>query len=290
MRTKKAPSVFILLIITAVCTLVASLLFVVITHSGTGAAQTRLVTIVQDVLMFIAPAVAFAALGGRKPMSFLRLNKFPSLLSLLLAILTLLAGMPLMEAITTWNNSLTLPESMASIEEAMRAAEEQAETAVVALMGEHTVGNLILAILVIAILAGISEEIWFRGAFQQSVFKRHPHLAIWTTAVVFSAIHLQFFGFFPRLLLGGLLGYLFLWTGSLWTPIIVHSLNNSIVVFLLWSNHTESVFSSNATEYPPVLYIICSAIAIIVIPYFLIKVSKKNKADLLTASPKEENS
>jgi membrane protease YdiL (CAAX protease family) len=65
---------------------------------------------------------------------------------------------------------------------------------------------------------------WLKDSF------RNKHLAVWLSAIVFSAIHIQFFGFFPRMLLGAYLGYLFLWTGSLWTSVLAHFLNNAIVV------------------------------------------------------------
>ena len=56
------------------------------------------------------------------------------------------------------------------------------------------------------------------------------HAVVWITAILFSAFHLQFYGFVPRMLLGVWLGYLFVWTGSLWVSIIAHTLNNSTVV------------------------------------------------------------
>ncbi|MEM1122064.1 MAG: CPBP family intramembrane glutamic endopeptidase, partial [Bacteroidota bacterium] len=74
----------------------------------------------------------------------------------------------------------------------------------------------------------------FRGIIQQNLEKRsqNPHLAIWITALIFSFIHFQFQGFFPRVLLGTLLGYLFVWTRNLWIPIIAHFVYNSGQVLL----------------------------------------------------------
>ena len=67
----------------------------------------------------------------------------------------------------------------------------------------------------------------------------NPHLAIWITAIIFSAIHLQFYGFIPRMLLGALLGYLFYWSGNLWLSILAHFVNNGfavVVAYLINSN------------------------------------------------------
>jgi hypothetical protein len=63
---------------------------------------------------------------------------------------------------------------------------------------------------------------------------RNPHAAIWATAVIFSALHLQFFGFVPRMLMGAFFGYLVYWSGSLRLSIFAHALNNSLVVLNYW--------------------------------------------------------
>ena len=56
------------------------------------------------------------------------------------------------------------------------------------------------------------------------------HVAIWVTAFIFSAIHVQFYGFVPRMLMGAMFGYVLAWTGSLWVPIVMHFVNNGIAV------------------------------------------------------------
>jgi membrane protease YdiL (CAAX protease family) len=89
---------------------------------------------------------------------------------------------------------------------------------------------MILNVFMIAVLPAIGEELIFRGVFQKilcSLFKS-GHLAVWATAFIFSALHLQFFGFIPRFILGLIFGYLFLWSGTLWLPVISHFVNNTV--------------------------------------------------------------
>ena len=131
---------------------------------------------------------------------------------------------------------------MAGIAKWMHDAEESAQAGINAILGPHTVMNLIVSILIVGILAGFSEELFFRGAFQRllTTGRVNPHLAIWIVAFVFSAIHMQFFGFFPRLLLGAYFGYLLLWSGSLWLPILLHVANNSIFIFGRWELGTDA--------------------------------------------------
>ena len=98
----------------------------------------------------------------------------------------------------------------------------------------NTIPQLLFCLLVVGLMAGLSEEMLFRGAMQRTMqdSRLGAHTAIWVTAIVFSAFHMQFFGFLPRMLLGAWLGYLFVWTRSLWVPIIAHTLNNSTVVVM----------------------------------------------------------
>jgi membrane protease YdiL (CAAX protease family) len=93
---------------------------------------------------------------------------------------------------------------------------------------------LFVTIFVLAVIPAISEEMIFRGVLQQIVCRifRSGHAGIWITAIFFSAIHLQFFGFIPRLILGLSFGYLFFWSRNLWLPVIAHFINNSVPVLM----------------------------------------------------------
>jgi membrane protease YdiL (CAAX protease family) len=103
------------------------------------------------------------------------------------------------------------------------------------------VRNLLLAeqphelwfnLLTIAVIPAIGEELIFRGILQKKLDEqlKNPHLAIWLAALIFSAIHMQFQGFLSRMLLGGILGYMYHWTGNLWVPIFAHLVNNAVQI------------------------------------------------------------
>jgi membrane protease YdiL (CAAX protease family) len=88
----------------------------------------------------------------------------------------------------------------------------------------------------IAVLPAVGEELLFRGVIQKlfSKITRSHHWGIWISAILFSALHLQFYGFIPRLLLGAMFGYLLVWSGSLWLPILAHFINNAAAVTALF--------------------------------------------------------
>ncbi len=186
----------------------------------------RIITVLQDIVVFIVPAVATALMVTRRPARLLAIEKRPALLPALMAVATLLAAMPAMDSLIAFNEAIPLPPDVA---DALQAMEESAAGMVEALTGPHDIPNLLMTILIVGIMAGLSEELLFRGCLQRllSCGGMNPHAAIWVAAAVFSLLHLQFYGFFPRMVLGAFFGYLLWWTGSVWVPVIIHALNNT---------------------------------------------------------------
>ena len=197
----------------------------------------RILAIVQDLLVFILPAILAAFAATRLPASLLTVNIRPRLFSIVMAIIIMVTSMPTMEMLIQWNNDIHFPEALSGLEDTLRGMEDAASSGISALSGGCSVGDLIVGILIIGILTGIAEELFFRGALQ-NIFMTMPkvkkHFAIWAVAVIFSFMHFQFFGFIPRVLLGAYFGYLIWWTGSIWVPIIAHAFNNSLVVLVSW--------------------------------------------------------
>jgi membrane protease YdiL (CAAX protease family) len=131
---------------------------------------------------------------------------------------------------------------MAAIEAALRSMEDNASNSVEMMLGPNTIGNLIISVLIVGLLAGFSEELFFRGALQRLLSSRlSTSAAIWTAAVIFSAMHFQFFGFVPRMLLGAYLGYLLVWSGSIWLPAAVHAFNNIMFIVLRYTTGNGDV-------------------------------------------------
>lgn len=196
----------------------------------------RISTVLQDILVFILPAIAAAMLVTRLPATLLKIDVRPQLKQCLLACIILLTSMPLMNLIVEWNQNITLPESLQGIESALKGLEESASGAIGSMIGGTSVADLAISILLIGVLTGVAEELFFRGAFQNLLFstRMRRHLAVWIAAIVFSLLHFQFYGFVPRILLGAYFGYLMWWTGSVWTPVICHALNNSLAVLGTW--------------------------------------------------------
>jgi len=218
----------------------------------------RLVQGIQSVCVFVIPPFLFCLINGESPVNTFHFRK-PSVEHVLLALFSLVAAIPLINALVVWNEGLQLPGFLHGVEEWMRLSEKKAEELTLQMMSGTEWYDLASSLLVVAVLAGFGEELLFRGLLQGTLirllWKKHwsndgstppwvMHVSIWAIAFLFSAIHLQFFGFFPRLLLGAWFGYLLWWTGSIWVPILAHMANNALSTLFLFASNNKWITDS----------------------------------------------
>lgn len=193
----------------------------------------RIIQVLNQVVGFMMPAVVYAILVKEKPFNFLGFHKMPAWS--LLGIVAMFTIIPFLGTVTDWNDSIVFPESMRAIEEQMRATQQKSEEIIEMFISQ---GSLFSSLLIIAALAAVSEELLFRSVIQRWLMKlfKNVHVAIIVTAIVFSAFHMDFFGFFPRLFLGVMLGYMFWMTGSIFPSMLMHFVNNATIVMLHYLN------------------------------------------------------
>lgn len=199
-----------------------------------------------QVLMFALPALAVAWLYYREDQRrWLRLDVSGRRWLLALAgVVAMLLLVPLTDWLTTWNDALHLPRALRPVEESLRAAGEQSQGMLESLMREV---NPWLSLLCVALVPAVCEELFFRAGIQNLLQRWWSplradgtasavgvHAAVWVTAALFSLAHFELFAFLPRLLLGALLGYLYVGGGSLLVNVAAHFVNNAIVVVAYW--------------------------------------------------------
>ena len=203
-------------------------------------AGTTWLQFLQTVATFLLPALAGAYLWSERPMQWLHLDKGLSLPEALAAVVIMLLAIPGINLLSAWNQQMVLPEWMSGIEQWMRMQEDSAAQLTEQFLRVDTVGGLLVNIGLMALLPAVGEELTFRGVVQ-GMFTRNKHVAIWATAAIFSFVHMQFYGFLPRMLLGAMFGYMLWWTGSLWVPMLMHFVNNcAAVVVAFWAyNYLE---------------------------------------------------
>ncbi len=188
---------------------------------------------VQMVFMFFMPAVTLVAWSGYKPLPFLGLKRYSnSFVLYILAVTILLVGMPFISLLSQINQMLVFPDWLSGVEQWMQSSEESAKATTELLLKGTSAWDYLGNILFIGVFAAVAEEVFFRGVLQQLLIKlfKNIHSGVWMGAFIFSMMHMQFYGFLPRIILGAMLGYLFAYSKNLWIPIIVHFLNNLLVV------------------------------------------------------------
>jgi membrane protease YdiL (CAAX protease family) len=230
---------------------------------------------------FIAGPIAFAYLNKAKPKSYFYFDEPLKWLFIFIVFAIMLFSNPLFDLINTLNQKMALPDFLKSVEIWMKEKEIQAAEVTKQLLAMKTYGDLMVNLLMIAIIPAIGEELFFRGGLQnifKDWFKNH-HVAIWVTAILFSSIHLQFYGFFPRMLLGALFGYLLVYGKSIWLPILGHFLNNgtAVVMAFVYQKQGKSIEElEKSSDYPYYGYAISSIITLVLLLYFFNEAKKLN--------------
>lgn len=181
--------------------------------------------------ILIAP-VFFAYVIVKQPADYLKVNiQFPPAL-LFVVLLIMFMSLPIIEVLADLNHRMVLPGFLKGLEEWMKASEKSAEKATGIILKMDTPLDLFKVMFLVAFMTAVVEEMMFRGALQTifTRWTRNPHAAIWITAILFSAFHFEFYGFLPRAMLGVIFGYFVYWSGSIWTSIWAHFLNNGLAV------------------------------------------------------------
>jgi len=162
------------------------------------------------------------------------MKKIPAGSVVLMIILIMMVSLPLINWLVSINEMMKLPSSLSGMENWMKDTEDQAAKITVKFLDVHSFGGFAVNMLMIAIIPAIGEEMLFRGLFQRlfGEWFKNNHVAIFLAAFLFSAVHLQFYGFLPRMMLGVMFGYMYIWTGTLWAPIFAHFLNNGAAVLV----------------------------------------------------------
>lgn len=184
----------------------------------------RSVMFVSSLFTFILPPLLLAGWYTERRWDYLgfRRTRWSNIGVAMLVTIIALPGLNLLMSI---NDIPQLPNWMLE-------AEEKAEEAMRLMLSNHSPLAITVNILVISLMAGLGEEMFFRGLLQRHFTRitRNKMVAIIITAFIFSAIHLQFKGFLARFALGAILGYLYAYSGSLWVAITAHAFNNFIAI------------------------------------------------------------
>jgi membrane protease YdiL (CAAX protease family) len=226
--------------------------------------------------LFAAP-VFFAYVVVKEPADYLKAGvKFNGVL-LLMVLAIMFISSPLIELLSNINEKMVLPPFL----HWMRDMEDQAQKVTAILLKMNSIWQMLFNLLVVGLLTAIAEEFAFRGVIQ-TIFTRltkNYHAAVWITAILFSAFHLEFFGFLPRLMLGVLFGYFVAWSGSIWTAVWAHFINNgtAVVVTYLFQHKKIKINPDDQHVFNSAGYVISLVIVLFLLYVYHIIASNKPK-------------
>lgn len=198
----------------------------------------KIAQLVSTFFIFFLPAYITARIVSEKPINYLGYRGGLKLNRIAVAIFLMLAVLPFVAWLADVNKAIPVSAAMKKVFENF---ESQYEEQVKLLAQFRSPLDYISALLIIALMPAIVEETFFRGALQNILKKWivNPHIAIFTTSVIFSVIHFSYYGFLPRIALGMMLGYIFYVTGNLWYSIIGHFFNNALMVTILYVQYLK---------------------------------------------------
>jgi hypothetical protein len=191
--------------------------------------------LLQFLFLFTIPSLLFGYFSDPQPLNYLGLRLPGKSIYWLLGILLIIVAYPLVEYIGYLNQKLSLGEAT---NQWMKSMEEEAAQQIKFMLQKHTPDELVKNLIFISLFAGIGEELFFRGILQRIFIRmtKNPWMGIVLTAAIFSGIHMQFYGFFPRFLLGILLGAIYWYSGSILTAMLAHFLYDASVIVFLYLN------------------------------------------------------
>lgn len=238
--------------------------------------------IINQVGVFILPSLFFAYLVSNTSFNYLALGKMPRLISILVGGMIIYTILPFNNYLDELNRQVSLPDFLSGVEAWMKEKENQARELTELFLNTRSLSGLAINIVIVAVLPAIGEELLFRGLLLKlfgDIFK-NIHVGVILSAIIFSAIHFQFYGFLPRFMLGVILGYLFVFTSNLWVPIFVHFINNasSAIIYYLHYNDYIKISMEDFGSTANVVYIIGSLLITI---WLMIIIYQKEGAEII---------
>jgi membrane protease YdiL (CAAX protease family) len=185
---------------------------------------------------FIGTAWVYWRIIEKKSWKDLDFEKVPTLAVFGMVVLIEISFMGFNGWLQELNQAVSFPESLKGLEVLLKGMEDKLAETTKFFTDFTSFWQFLLAFFVIAVVAGIGEELIFRGLIMRKLLlgTGNPHIAIWVSAFIFAAIHFQFYGILPRMMLGVLFGYFYLWTGNIRVPIFAHIFNNGFAITIMY--------------------------------------------------------
>lgn len=241
--------------------------------------------IVNQLGLFVFAPLFFAFLVERNVFNYLSLNIKPAFKATVISLVSIYAILPFVSWVGELNQGLQLPSFLSGVEDWMKSSEDAATQTMLAFLNVKSIWAMVFNVIMIALIPGIGEELLFRGVILK-IFRRwtnNVHLAVIISAILFSALHMQFYGFLPRMVLGLLLGYVFVYTGSLWVPILIHFINNASAIIFVYASGSSEILTSDIESFGSTNSVAVAMISLLIVTAIILYLRKDyNEAKVIS--------
>jgi membrane protease YdiL (CAAX protease family) len=236
---------------------------------------SRLIQFISTFFFLAVPAFVFGSIMSKRPLGYIGFNSALSGKQVFIIIGIVLLGLLLSGALSEVNKLIPISKSA---EKYFTGLENEYNKEMLAIANMKSLQDYILSLLIIALLPAIFEEMFFRGALQPVMISltKNSFAGILITSILFSAIHMSFYGFLPRLALGLMIGYVFYFSKNLWLSSITHFLYNAIGVTQLYALSKQGMLKPDELRDDgfPFYYVLVAAIPLYIIFIFFKKESQ----------------
>jgi uncharacterized protein len=238
---------------------------------------------VQSIGLFVIPPFILGWFFSGNSVRYLSLDRKIRWKTVFFTAVIMISAIPVINLLAHLNTQISLPDFMSSIEEWMKRTEDAAQELTKKFLAADTPTDLMVNILIIAVIPAVGEELLFRGVIQRlfSEWARNRHFGIWVSAIIFSAMHLQFYGFIPRTVLGVLFGYMLIWSGKMWVPITAHFINNAVAVIVFYfirRNQVSEDFENFGAERGDWIYLVLSMLFLLILLISFYQYTRKGRS------------
>lgn len=245
---------------------------------------TRIIMSFAQFMFILFPSVILVMLRGDNIKETFRLNK-PKMSVLIFAVIGILAVQPFLQVFLYYQNEFifSLPFGQEVIKQ-MKDLFEMLESTTEKLVIAKSLPEFILITFVIAVTPAFSEEFLFRGLVLKYFEKIIPPAkAIFFSGLLFSLFHFHPFNIIPLTILGIFLSFMVYHSGSIYTAVICHFINNFISASAVYLYGTESLGSDKMSSEEQIQFLMLGAASVVVFLFVIFMIKKysvmKNSGD-----------
>jgi membrane protease YdiL (CAAX protease family) len=230
---------------------------------------SRVLQFITTFFFMAVPSFIFARIINRKPFRYIGFNSAISGKQVFIIVGIMLIGLVLSGVLSELNEMIPVSKSAAHY---FKGLEDEYDKQMFAIANMKSLQDYIISLIMIALLPALFEEMLFRGSLQPVMISitKNAFAGILITSILFSAIHISYYGFLPRLALGLIIGYVFHFSKNLWLSVITHFLYNAFGVSQMYALSKQGLLNTESMKDGsfPLFYGLIAAIALFAIFIF----------------------